>query len=183
MAIVHLPNKLFWLDMEMTGLDVNKEVIIEVAALITDFDFKIIDTYEAIVKQPQKYLDAMDDWNKSHHKDSGLTAKVPQGMEPEDVENDLMMLASQHFSSNHGKPILAGNSITQDRLFIDKYFTKFSSILHYRMLDVSSWKIIFNSKLGLKYQKKNSHRALDDIRESVAELQFYISHFDPKKHK
>lgn len=181
MPIVHQPVKLFWLDMEMTGLDVNKEVIIEVAALITDFDFKIIDQYEAVVKQPQKYLDAMDDWNKTHHKESGLTAKVPQGMAPEDVENDLIMLANQHFPSSHGKPILAGNSITQDRLFIDKYFTKFSAMLHYRMLDVSSWKIIFNAKLGLKYDKKNAHRALDDIRESVAELQYYISHINTKK--
>lgn len=183
MAMVHLPQKLYWLDMEMTGLDVNKEVIIEVAALITDFDFKVIDQYEAIVKQPQNYLDAMDDWNKTHHRESGLTAKVPQGRPPAEVEEDLISLANQHFPAKFGKPILAGNSITQDRLFIDKYFLKFSALLHYRMLDVSSWKIIFNSKLGLKYEKKNNHRALDDIRESVAELQFYISHIDPKKHR
>ncbi len=63
----------------------------------------------------------------------------------------------------------------QDRLFIDKYWPDFSKVLHYRMLDVSSWKIIFNTKYGLKYQKKNAHRALEDIKESMAELQFYMS--------
>ncbi|PWU16979.1 MAG: oligoribonuclease [Bdellovibrio sp.] len=170
------PTRLFWIDMEMTGLDVRKEVIIECAALITDFDFRILDQYEAIVKQPQTYLDAMDDWNKKHHKESGLTGKVPSGYEPEDVEKDLIRLAEKHFPKDEGKPILAGNSVTQDRLFIDKYFTRFSSLLHYRMLDVSSWKIIFNSRYGLKYEKQNAHRALDDIRESVSELQFYVSH-------
>lgn len=175
-----LPTKLFWIDLEMTGLDVNKEVIIECAALITDFDFRILDQYEAVVKQPQKYLDAMDDWNKTHHRDSGLTAKVPSGYDPQDVENDLIKMLDKHFPPSSGRPILAGNSIAQDRLFIDKYFTRFSARLHYRMLDVTSWKIIFNSKFNLSYQKQNAHRALDDIRESVAEMQFYVGHMSGK---
>ena len=89
--------KLFWLDMEMSGLDINKEVIIEVAAIITDLNFKELDTFEAIVKQPQHFLDNMDAWNTEHHGKSGLTAKVPHGMEPTAAEHHLVSLAKNTF--------------------------------------------------------------------------------------
>lgn len=168
------PTRLFWIDLEMTGLDINKEVIIECAALVTDFDFKVLDQYETVVKQPQIFLEKMDDWNRTHHTDSGLIKKVPFGREPQDVETDLISLCNKHFKAD-GRAILAGNSIMQDRLFIDKYWPNFSKVLHYRMVDVSSWKVIFNTKFGLKYEKKNAHRALEDIKESIAELQFYMS--------
>lgn len=176
-----LPQKLFWIDLEMTGLDVQKEVIIECAAIITDFEFNVLEQYSSVVKQPQKYLDAMDDWNRKHHRDSGLLEKIRSGTEPENVEHDLIEMIHRHFPPPVGKPILAGNSIAQDRLFLDKYFTRFSSLLHYRMMDVSSWKIIFNTRYRLKYQKKNAHRALDDILESVHELQFYLGHVRSSK--
>ncbi len=170
--------KLLWLDMEMTGLDVNKEVIIEVACIVTDMNFKEFESFETIVKQPQSYLDKMDDWNASHHGNSGLTAKVPNGMEPYAVEYKLTSIIERHWpdwkKSKQSKPILAGNSIAQDRLFIDAYFKKLSDMLHYRVLDVSSWKIIFNNKFDVHYKKQNSHRALDDIRESIGELRFYV---------
>jgi len=176
-------DKLFWLDMEMTGLDVNKEVIIEVACIVTDLNFKELETFETVVKQPQSYLDSMDDWNKQHHGSSGLTAKVPYGMEPSTVEFHLISMIERHFPEAQRdrkmRPILAGNSISQDRLFIDKYFTKLSEKLHYRMLDVSSWKIIFNNKFEKVYKKQNSHRALDDIRESIGELRYYLDQINP----
>ena len=171
-------DKLVWLDMEMTGLDVNKEVIIEVACIITDINFKEIETFETIVKQPQKYLDSMDAWNTEHHGKSGLTAKVPFGMEPDTAEYHLTAILDRHFpdwqKDKKFRPILAGNSIAQDRLFIDTYFKKVSERLHYRVLDVSSWKIIYNNKFDYQYKKQNAHRALDDIRESIGELRFYI---------
>jgi oligoribonuclease len=173
--------KLFWIDLEMTGLDINKEVIIECAALVTDYEFNVLDTYESVVNQPKPYLDRMDDWNREHHTSSGLIAKIPFGKTPDQVEEDLMNLLAKHWpkvEKKEDKPILAGNSIGQDRLFLDKFFHRFTEKLHYRMLDVSSWKIIFNHKFGLKYQKKNSHRALDDIQESIEELKFYLRHFD-----
>lgn len=166
--------------MEMTGLDVNKEVIIEVACIVTDLNFKELECFETVVKQPQHYLDAMDAWNTEHHGKSGLTAKVPHGMEPDTAEYHLLSIIDRHFpewkTDKKFKPILAGNSITQDRLFIDKYFTKLSERLHYRMLDVSSWKIIFNNKFDKMYRKQNAHRALDDIRESIGELRYYLDH-------
>lgn len=166
-------NKLFWIDMEMTGLDVEKEVIIEVAAVVTDLNFKELATFETVVKQPQKYLDSMDAWNTEHHKKSGLTAKVPFGMEPDQVEAKLMDMVKKHFPDPSERPVLAGNSIMQDRLFINKYMPELAARLHYRMVDVSSWKVIINNKFKYVYQKSNKHRALEDIRESIQELRHY----------
>ena len=164
--------KILWLDMEMTGLDVEKEVIIEVAAIVTDMDFNPLDTYEAVVKQPQHYLESMDEWCTRQHGGSGLTQQVPNGKEPQLVEEELCQLVDKHFN---GTPaILAGNSIYSDRKFIDKYFLQLSERLHYRLLDVTSWKIIFENKFAQTYSKKDNHRALDDIKESIAELKFYI---------
>jgi len=164
---------LLWIDMEMTGLDVTREVIIEVAAIVTDVELNELDTYETVVQQPQSYLDAMDEWNTKHHGQSGLTAKVPSGREPALVESDLIGLVDKHFTE---KPILAGNSIAQDRLFIDRHMPRLAARLHYRMLDVTSWKIMMNARFGLEFDKKKSHRALDDIRESLGELKFYLQH-------
>ena len=178
MALPGSASKLFWIDLEMTGLDVDKEVIIECAVIVTDMKFKPLDTFETVVKQPQHYLDQMDNWNRTHHRDSGLTAKVPFGLPSDEIEDHLISMIKKHFT-NDERPVLAGNSIAQDRLFIDKYWSGFASLLHYRMLDISSWKIIFNSKYGVKYDKTNSHRALNDIQESIAELEFYLSHLKP----
>ncbi len=173
---------LLWLDMEMTGLDVNKEVVIEVACIVTDMNFRELDSFETIVKQPQSYLDSMDAWNTEHHGKSGLTAKVPTGMQPEMVEMKLIDLINKHFPLSRTdpkkRPIMAGNSIAQDRLFIDKYFKNLSARLHYRIVDVSSFKVIINNKYNLEYKKQNSHRALDDIRESIGELKFYLSKYN-----
>ena len=171
--------KLLWIDMEMTGLDVEQEVIIEVAAIVTDNDFREIDTFEAVVKQPQKYLDEMDEWNTEHHTKSGLKAKVPFGSDPEVVEARLIDFVKKNFPDPRERPTLAGNSIHQDRLFIEKHMPRFAERLHYRMLDVSSWKIIFREKFGFKYSKHNNHRALDDVRESIQELRAYLNYVTP----
>ena len=175
---------LLWIDMEMTGLDLNKEVIIEVACIVTDMNFRELDCFETVVKQPQTYLDTMDAWNTEHHKKSGLTAKVATGMDPEMVEMKLIDLIDRHFPQSKTdlkkRPILAGNSIMQDRIFIDKYFQKLSSRLHYRMVDVSSFKIVMTNKFEIEYRKQNSHRALDDIRESIGELRYYLDHIIKK---
>lgn len=165
--------------MEMTGLDIDKEVVIECAVIVTDLKFNVLDTYETVVNQPQTYLDRMDDWNREHHTKSGLLAKIPRGKSPDQVEEDLLNLIKKHWpkiEKKDDKPIMAGNSIMQDRLFINKYFKKLGDTIHYRMLDVSSWKIVYNNMYGLRYEKKNNHRALDDIQESIAELKFYLQH-------
>src|SRR4051812_32895328 len=112
--------KLFWIDLEMTGLDIEKEVILECALIVTDLEFKELDSYHAIIKQPQKYIDAMDDWNKKHHSESGLISSVATGKDPAVVERELIALFKKHTGKE--KCVLAGNSIGQDRLFINKYW-------------------------------------------------------------
>lgn len=164
---------ILWLDMEMTGLEVENERIIEVAAIVTDWNFETLATYEAVVQQPQEFIDRMDDWNKTHHGASGLIAKIPNGKSILAVEDELLDLLSKHFT----EPILlAGNSIGQDRLFINSYMPALAAKLHYRMLDVTSWKLVFQNKYKLHHAKKGSHRALSDIEESISELKYYLSH-------
>lgn len=175
--------KLFWIDMEMTGLDVEKEVVIEVAAIVTDIEFRVLDTFETVVRQPQVYLENMDDWNKKQHGRTGLTQKVPNGMDPDHVEESLLDLIKKHWPEGSERPMLAGNSIAQDRLFIMKYFKRLEKALHYRMLDVSSFKIIMQKKFNYKYEKSGSHRALDDIRESIEELRRYCEFINPPNMK
>jgi oligoribonuclease len=169
--------QLLWIDMEMTGLDVTREVIIEVAAIVTTLELAEVETYETVVQQPQSYLDAMDDWNRKHHGESGLTARVPSGRPQAAVEDDLIQLVDRHFKE---RPIIAGNSIAQDRLFIERHLPRFAARLHYRMVDVTSWKILMEARFGLKYEKKKAHRALGDIRESIGELGYYLAHVTPK---
>lgn len=163
---------LLWIDMEMTGLDVEREVALEIAAIATDFEFNELGQYHAIIRQPQEYLDRMDDWNKQHHGASGLTAQISTGKPPEEVENEFVKFMAPFFSE---PAVIAGNSISQDRLFINKYFPNIAAKLHYRMLDVTSWKVILNERYGIKHEKQNKHRAIDDIRESIAELKYYLS--------
>ena len=85
-----MSSNLFWIDLEMTGLNVETEVIIEAAAIITDSNFKELATYETVVKQPQIYLDRMDDWNKKHHGESGLSGKVPSGKDPSEDRKSVV---------------------------------------------------------------------------------------------
>ena len=172
------PQKLLWLDMEMTGLDPERDVVIEVAGLVTNYQFEELDCFHQVVKQHQDYLEKMDKWNTKQHKKSGLYDLVPNGIPQDHMESILLTLASKHFKEE--KIILAGNSIYQDRLFVKKYFPKFAKLLHYRMLDISAWKIIFADK-GVEFKKENKHRALDDIRESVRELKSYLQYIDHSK--
>ncbi|MCO5144297.1 MAG: oligoribonuclease [Oligoflexia bacterium] len=166
--------KLLWLDMEMSGLDVEKCRPLEIAAIITDETFKEIAEYHSVIFQEQEVLSAMDEWCTKQHGDSGLTEKVSQGKKELEVEKDLLTFINNHFSAEE-RPILSGNSIAQDRKFIDKYFPQLSNRLHYRMLDVTSFKIVLQGFFQKTYEKKGSHRALDDIRESIEELKFYLS--------
>ncbi len=166
---------LFWLDLEMTGLEVEKEKILEAAALVTDHDLKAFGSLEAVVYQSPEVLAGMDEWCRKTHGKSGLVDRVPHGITEAALDDRLCALLDTP-DCPKGRPILAGNSIAQDRKFIDRYLPKFAARLHYRMLDVSSFKIIFEHRLGLKYKKQNKHRALDDVRESIAELQYYLGY-------
>jgi oligoribonuclease len=170
--------RMFWLDMEMTGLDVESCAILEVAAIVTDLDLNPLDEYTRVVQQPQAVLDGMDDWCIKTHGESGLTAEVPTGTPLDQVETDLLALLDRHFKPDE-RVVLCGNSIHQDRLFVNRYVPRLAARLHYRMVDVSSFKEMFRSKYGIQWEKANNHRALQDTRESIRELAEYLRYVQP----
>lgn len=170
------PTKLLWVDLEMTGLDMNNDVILEVAAEVTDFDFKTLASYEAIVFQPDEVLDNANEWAKNQHAMSGLTERVrTQGRPEQDVIHELVGFIRAQFGDEPA--ILAGNSIHNDRSFIKHWWPEVDALLHYRMLDVTTLKIIMQGKYGIEFEKKETHRAFDDIQASIAELQDYLARF------
>jgi len=170
-----------WIDMEMSGLDVEKCHILEVAAIVTNENFESLEEFQAIVYQPDSVLDAMDTWCKETHGKSGLTEAVKKGELEAQVEQKLVSLVDRYFPATE-KLVLCGNSIGQDRKFIDKYMPLLAKRLHYRMVDVTSFKEIFRTKYSLEYKKANSHRALDDIHESINELRYYLSYVQAPPH-
>lgn len=171
-----IPTKLLWVDLEMTGLDPDKDVILEVAAEVTDFNFKTLATYEAQVKHPQDLVVRLlqqNQWyaNFPQNRDEFIR-KLADGKDPHEVEQELVSLIEQHFGAEPA--VLAGNSIHNDRNFIKHWWPALDLKLHYRMLDVSSLKILMQAKYGVVYEKKEVHRAFDDIQASIAELQYYL---------
>jgi len=158
----------------MTGLDENVDKILEVAAIITDLDFNTVDQLHRVIYQPPEVLATMNDWCKHTHQASGLSTAVPNGTPLDQVENELIALIGKHFKKED-RVVIAGNSISNDRRFIDKYLVQFAKLLHYRMIDVSSFKEVFREKYGISVKKADTHRALDDIIESVKELKHYLS--------
>ncbi len=174
-----VPSKLLWIDLEMTGLDAQNDVILEVAAEITDFDFKTLASYEAIVKQPHDLVvERMQKniwWADFPNNRDEFVRKLEQGKDPLQVQNELVKLVSDNFGEEPA--VLSGNSIHNDRAFIRQYWPELDLKLHYRMLDVSAWKIIMQGKFDVKYEKKEIHRAFDDIQASIAELQYYLEWF------
>lgn len=166
---------LFWIDLEMTGLDENADSILEVAAVVTDWELKPLEELQRVVHQPPATLAAMNDWCKQHHGASGLTAEVPKGLPLPRVEDELLALLDRHFPDASERVVLAGNSVGNDRRFIDRHLPRFAQRLHYRLIDVSSFKEVYREKYGVKFDKKNAHRALGDIHESIRELGHYLS--------
>ncbi len=166
-------SKLLWVDLEMTGLDPQQHVILEVAAEVTDWKFKTLASYEAIIYQPDDVLVRANPWAKDQHANSGLTERVrTEGRPEKDVVHELVGFIQAQFGSEPA--VLAGNSIHNDRLFIRQWWPEVEGQLHYRMLDVSSWKLVMQGKYGVAFDKNEGHRAYDDIQASIAELQFYL---------
>lgn len=168
-------SKFFWVDMEMTGLDENKDSILEIAIIITDIDFNPLEEFERVVYQPPAVLDAMNDWCKKHHGKSGLTEAVKDGRPLVEVDMEILGLIEKNYPKNK-KIVLAGNSVSNDQRFILKYMPKMASRLHYRVIDVSSLKEIFRKKWKIEVKKQKTHRAIDDIRESIKELKTYLQY-------
>jgi oligoribonuclease len=177
------PTKLLWVDLEMTGLDVQNDVIIEVAAEVTDFEFKTLASYEAIVQQTrQVVVDRMRKniwWADYPENRDEFVRKMDSGKPSQQVEQELIELVEQQFGNEPA--VLAGNSIHNDRNFIKQWWPQLDLKLHYRMLDVSAWKVLMQSKYDVQFEKKEVHRAFDDIQASIAELQHYLEWFKGNK--
>jgi oligoribonuclease len=174
-----IPTKLLWVDLEMTGLESTKDVILEVAAEITDFNFKTIGSYEARIKHKREtVVDRMqkNNWWQSYPENrDDFVNRLDDGLLPAEVERQLIALVEAHFGREPA--VLAGNSIHNDRNFIKHWWPELDLKLHYRMLDVSSLKIFMQGKYGVQFEKKEVHRAFDDIQASIAELQYYLEWF------
>ncbi|MGH7192738.1 MAG: oligoribonuclease, partial [Candidatus Saccharimonadales bacterium] len=171
-----VPTKLLWVDLEMTGLDPDQDPILEVAAEVTDFEFRTLANYEAIVKQDkQVVVDRMRKnvwWKDFPENRDEFVRKMDSGKPSKQVEKELIELVEQQFGAEPA--VLAGNSIHNDRNFIRVQWPQLDLKLHYRMLDVSAWKVFMQGRYGVKFEKKEVHRAFDDIQASIAELQHYL---------
>lgn len=169
--------KILWIDLEMTGLDPNKDKIVEVAAVMTDWDFNEIAMFESGVGQDEKAIKKLfraNEWAMKRPAETqeliDLSLRSPSASE---IENELVELIKIHFNTD--KPVLlGGNSIHMDRRFIITQWPKLDALLHYRMLDVSAWKVVFEGKYKGKFAKAENHRALEDIRGSIMELEYYL---------
>jgi oligoribonuclease len=171
------PTKLLWVDLEMTGLDPRKDVILEVAAEITDFDFTPIASYEARVSHSretvEKHMARNSWWNDYPKNRDNFLDKLSEGKPSQQIESELAALIRTNFGDEPA--ILAGNSVHADRGFVEVHWPELFSLLHYRMLDVTAWKVVMQGKYGIEYTKKETHRAFDDIHESIEELKYYLS--------
>lgn len=170
--------KILWIDLEMTGLDPIEDRILEIAAIATDWDFKEIAVYEAVKKVGPNLMTSRMKigkafWDANPEARDSLIAQNLSGKNGRTVENELLAFISEHFDD--GKPVLlAGNSIHQDRKFIANEWSRLDARLHYRMLDVSAWKVVFEGKYKKRFAKPEEHRALGDIRGSIMELKYYL---------
>ena len=169
-------NNLIWIDLEMTGLDPDNDVIIEIATLITDADLNILaegPTYA--VHQPDSILDTMDEWNTNQHGKSGLTQRVRDSkISPAQAEAETIAFLEKWVPK--GKSPICGNSICQDRRFLVRGMPKLEDYFHYRNLDVSTVKELarrWRPDVLAGVKKSSAHLALDDIKDSIAELQHY----------
>jgi oligoribonuclease len=170
------PN-LVWVDCEMTGLDTQNDVLVEIAVLVTDSDLNIIgDGVDLVIKATPEQISGMNEFVTKMHTDSGLINEIPNGVSVSDAEN-LILKYLESAGVAAGKSPIAGNSVYVDRIFISRDMPKLAEYLHYRTIDVSSikeltrrWypKVYFNAPA-----KTGNHRALGDIRDSIAELSFY----------
>jgi oligoribonuclease len=172
-------DNLVWLDLEMSGLDPQQCVILEIATIVTDADLRVIAEGPVLaIHQPESVLEAMDDWNREHHAASGLSARVRTSTHSVADAEAATLAFVQRYCTERSSP-LCGNSIHHDRRFLARYMPRFDAYLHYRNVDVSTIKELVRRWYPngpAAPEKKHAHLALDDIRESIDELRFYREH-------
>lgn len=173
-------SNLVWMDLEMTGLEPDEDVIIEIATIITDANLNTLAEGPVFaIKQPDALLDAMDDWNTKTHGNSGLTQRVKDSrISCREAELATLEFIKQYVPE--GVTPLCGNSVHQDRRFLVRYMPELEAYLNYRNIDVSTLKELakrWRPDLLAGFKKGGSHQALDDIRESISEMSYYREHF------
>ena len=176
MAVKKSKKHLVWIDCEMTGLDPMHDTLLEIATVITNYDLEIIDRGPVLaIRTSEERLAKMDSWNRRTHKASGLIERVRNdGVTVAAAEEETLRFVKTYCYVKTAP--LCGNSIFQDKRFLARYMPKLDAYLHYRVVDVSSIKVMIKEWYGGRYeapQKKGTHRALDDIEESIAELAWY----------
>jgi oligoribonuclease len=173
-------HNLIWVDMEMTGLVPEDDVVIEIATIVTDSELNTIAEGPVIaIHQSDERLGAMDEWNTTHHTRSGLVDRVRQSADTEDSATHRTIEFLQHHAPAGASP-MCGNTICQDRRFMARHMPELECYFHYRNLDVSTLKILaqrWRPELEAGFSKSGAHLALDDIRESIQELRYYREHF------
>ncbi len=172
--------KLVWMDLEMTGLDHEVERILEIATIITDWELNIIEEGPVVaVRQSEELISGMDEWNTEHHTASGLIDRVrKEGISEADAEQQVLDFIASHVGERESP--LCGNTIGQDRRFLARYMPRIEEYLHYRSIDVSTLKELalrWRPDIHAGIKKRNTHQALDDIRESIEELRYYRDNF------
>ncbi|MEP7091958.1 MAG: oligoribonuclease [Nocardioidaceae bacterium] len=170
-------DRLVWIDCEMTGLDLGADALIEVAALVTDFELNVLgDGIDVIVKPPPEALDQMDDFVRTMHTSSGLLEELDGGLSLEEAEQQVLAYITSECPPG-SRPPLAGNTVATDRSFLARDMAALESFLHYRIVDVSSIKELARRWYPRAYfgapAKTGNHRALADIQESIEELRYY----------
>lgn len=171
---------LVWLDLEMTGLNVQKDVLLEIATIITDDELNEVAVGpNLVIHQPDSALDAMDAWGKQQHAASGLIAEVKASkVTVAQAERDTLAFLQQHGEQG---ALLCGNSIWVDRMFLMTHMSKLAAFFGYRMIDVSSFKEMFlrwhPNDQQIRFKKRDKHRALPDVQDSIDELRHYRTYF------
>jgi len=181
MAKNEVLGNLVWLDLEMTGLVIATDVILEIATVVTDGNCNVIaEGPRLVINQPEEKLAAMGKWCQDQHGKTGLIEEVRNSkVSLHDAEEAIFVFLKQNCAPGTG--ILAGNTVWQDRVFLDKYMPRVSSYLHYRLIDVSSIKELvkrwYPDNKNIEFKKSDRHRAMSDVYESIAELQHYRKNF------
>ena len=174
---MNIPEYLVWIDCEMTGLNPDTECLVEIAAVITDTELNVMDEgIDLVIKPRAGTIEAMGDYVRKMHTDSGLINEFENGLELEEAEAQVLEYIKKYIPTAKTTP-LAGNTISTDRLFISKYMPKLDDHLHYRNIDVSTIKELAKRWYPRAYfqapKKDGGHRALADILESIEELKYY----------
>ena len=174
------PNHLIWIDLEMTGLDTRNDVIIEIATVVTDSELNIVAEGPVIaIHQSEERLAGMDEWNARQHGQSGLVQRVRDSrIDEAEAERQTLAFLRQHVPAKASP--MCGNSICQDRRFLARCMPDLEDYFHYRNLDVSTIKELakrWAPDVYKGFSKESSHLALDDIKDSIAELRYYREHF------